>query len=94
MRKSIINSLFYGDISPWERNSVDTPERVQNSEKIDTEREHFKSTMTRDEYKRLIQLEDLYTRAASFEEEECFACGLKTGILLMMEVLAKETAQP
>ena len=46
MRESMIRELYYGNVSPWERRRVYSPERIALADKIDDIVQHFKNLLS------------------------------------------------
>ena len=68
MRESMIRELYYGNVSPWERRRVYSPERIALADKIDDIVQHFKNLLSPEEYKKFAEMQELEspTLAASF----------------------------
>ena len=94
MKKSFIEALYYGEIRPFEHEAVHSPERDAAQAKIREEIAGLKGRLPPESAERLDDLDELYTRFALFEQEDCFAYGLRFGILLMMDILLADKEQP
>ena len=85
MKKSLIEALYFGDISPFSRRRPSCPDQDAVYQKIETEREYLKSRLSADDAQRLENWEAMLAEGSTQESIECFACGLKIGILLLCE---------
>jgi len=79
---SFVKDLYYGRISPWERDRPKDPEYTNIGRKISKLQEHFKNTLPPEEMKKLEELEILHAQSSSIESYENFVCGFHMGILL------------
>jgi len=84
---SFMKSLYYGEISPWERGRPQDPEHKHTSRSIIDIQNHFKSILPPEQWERFKELEDLYAKSLSIENAEVFSYGLSMGILLMIDVI-------
>ena len=81
MRESMIRELYYGNVSPWERRRVYSPERIALADKIDDIVQHFKNLLSPEEYKKFEEMQDLQAQAGAIQEVELFEYAFCTGVL-------------
>lgn len=87
MKKPFMDALYYGEVRPFERSVEPCARRDAVETKIKEEKSYLKGQLSSESTERLEKLEELYTQSSAFEYTDCFACGLRFGILLMIEVL-------
>lgn len=83
---SILEDLYYGRISPWERPRIKSAERSELSRKIENEKRYFIQKMSLDDCQRFEELESLYSQSGGFEDVDAFSHGFKLGALLTCAV--------
>ena len=86
---SILNDLYYGRVSPWERRPVRSTESREINRKIENEKRYFVQKMSLDDCRRFQELENLYTQSSGIEQLDAFSCGFKLGTELMIAVFAE-----
>lgn len=82
----MLHELYFGNVSPWERERIRTPEYAALTKKIDDIAMHFKDLLSFEEYEKFEEMQDLRVQADIAEELELFEYAFCTGALLMMEV--------
>ena len=90
MKQEFIEDLYYGRYNPFERPRASTPARDAIEQQIETETHYFTTVMRDDDYRRFLDLSDLYTASASFEQMDAFASGLQLGARFMHAILAED----
>jgi len=90
MFNSILEQLFHGRINPFERKIPFTPERTETEQKIQRAKEYFRRELSTENYKRLDELETLYTESSDFENIYYFKHGFTLGALIMVEVFLEQ----
>jgi len=85
--KNILDDLYNGKISAWERRRIKTAEENAINRKIEDEKRYFLGKMSLDDVQRFQTLENLYTQAHEFSEVDVFHYGFKLGIMLMCAVV-------
>lgn len=88
--KNVLNDLYYGRVSAWERRPIRTDEEKAINSKIEAEKRYFIEKMSLDDCQRFQALENLYTQAHEFDEIDAFRYGLKLGVMLMSAVFMDE----
>jgi hypothetical protein len=87
MNNSILESMFNGEIKPFELKISRNPERCELETQIKREKNYFKETMTSEDYERLEVLEALYSQSCGGKNIEFFAHGYTTATQIMIEVI-------
>lgn len=90
MKKSILEMLYDGKITPWERKSKITDELNVLEQNIENEKQYFLDKLSPDDYKRLEKLLELCANAATYEEVYTYSDGFAHGALIMQEVMEKK----
>ena len=90
MKQDFLKDLYYGHYRPFERRPHKSPEHAAVDKQIDREREYFATRLSPDDYKRFLDLEDLFSRSSSFNNINIFAYGLRFGAKFMDAILAEE----
>jgi len=85
--KNILNDLYNGKISGWERRPTKTAEENATNCKIEDEKRYFVGKMSLDDVQRFQALENLYTQTHEFSEVDAFQYGFKLGVMLMCAVV-------
>lgn len=85
-----MEALYYGEIRPFEHETVHSPEYDAAEADIEEAKMYLKSRLSPENAERLDDLEDLYNHSSTFEKADCFAHGLRFGILLMIDVMTAE----
>lgn len=86
MRESTLKKLYFGKISPWERECLHDPEYTALSEKINDLVDRYKKLLPPEEYEKFEELQNLQGRAGCMVEADLFAYAFCTGVLLMIDV--------
>jgi len=84
---SFVKSLYYGEVSPWERDRPKDPEYKHIASKISGLQKYFQNTLPAEQLKKLEELEILHAQASSIESLDNFAYGLNMGILIMVDAI-------
>lgn len=90
MRESILDDLYYGRISPWERRRVRTHEFKEISSQIIAIEEHFRNLLPAEEFEKLEELQELRGQADAIESENLFGYAFSTGALMMIDIFDYE----
>ena len=90
MKKSFMEALYYGEIRPFEYETKHSPEYDAAEADIEEAKTYLKGRLSPEDAEHLDDLEDLYNHFSTFENVDCFAHGLRFGILLMMDVMTAE----
>jgi hypothetical protein len=85
--KSILCSLYNGDITPCERRNPNNEKYREIQQKIEDEERYFMAKMSLDDCQRFQALSDLYTKLSLVEEESLFSYAFMLGMLLMMDAI-------
>ena len=88
--KNILNDLYYGKLSGWERRPVRTVEFREINSKIESEKQYFVSKMSLDDCQRFQALENLYSQSHSLDEFDAYCAGVKFAVMLMSAVFMSE----
>lgn len=94
MKQDFITNLYYGRYLPYERKARPGPEHAAVEKQIEKERQYFSTRMSPDDYKRFLELEDLYSRSCEYDDVDTFAYGLRFGAMFMDAILAYEAEAP
>jgi hypothetical protein len=86
MMQSILEDLYYGRISPWERHPIQTHERCEINFKIAEEKRALIEKLSSEDIGCVQHLENLYTKSSEFEQIDAFSCGFKLGVELIVSV--------
>jgi len=82
-----MKDLYFGRIPMWEDSRPQNPEYIHATSRIGEINEHFRNTLSPEQWKQLNELESLYTQALSIEHMDAFSNGVCIGILLMIDTL-------
>ena len=82
---SVLNELYNGNINPYELIYPKDPEFCEINEKISDETLFWKSKLTKEEFNRLEDLQNLLMQSSSVELRETFKYGFKLGVMIMIE---------
>lgn len=85
MKKSILESLYNGDLLPFECPNSKVPELKEIQKKIESEEEYLKQKLSTDDCKRLEDLQDLICDSQNINETEIFSHGFAIGAFLMLD---------
>jgi len=84
---SFVKSLYYGEISPWERGRSKDPRHALITHKIIDIQKYLRSDLTPEQWAKFEELENLYAQSWGIENFEVFSYGLNMGVLLMIDVI-------
>ena len=84
--ESILQELYFGNVTPCERKRVRDPEYVEITKKIDNIVVHFEELLSPEEYAKLMEILELRAEASIFEEVQLFEHAFCLGVLLMIDV--------
>lgn len=90
MRKSMLQELYFGRISPWERKRVHTQEYHALTKKIDGIVVHFKNLLSSEEYAKFEEMQTLQAQADIIDDVNLFEYSFCLGAALMMDILSYE----
>ena len=90
MRESMLNDLYYGRISPWERPRVCTYKYKKISKKIIDIEEHFRNFLSPEEFAKFKELQGLRGQAEAIESANVFEHAFRTGALMIIDVFCYE----
>ncbi len=90
MKKSILHSVFEGDILPWEmKYQRKNPTDMETLEKLEAEYTYFEKSMTTEDRNRFDEYHSLFLTSIiqekEHEEYQSFLLGLWMGMDLVME---------
>ena len=86
----IIEDLYYGRISPYERSISTTPE-YQKLKTLSDRNEDLLRELLSDEQKELLEkLIETVTDISSISERDMFMAGFRLGVKLMIDVIKDE----
>ncbi len=88
--KSILHSLYNGDIIPWERRNPDSEKHREILRKIEDEERYFMAKMSLDDCARFQALSSLHmqlSQLSTAEENNLFSYAFTLGMLLTMDVM-------
>lgn len=86
MRESLVRELYYGNLSPWERKRVYSPEHTALTTKVDDIVEHFKSLLSPEEYKKFAEMQELQSQIDTDDAADLFEHAFCLGVLLMIDI--------
>jgi hypothetical protein len=84
---STLKDLFYGDIIPSEHIIPSHAEYQANNKKILDEMNRWQHSLSKEEFKKLESLYDLWSASSAMVEERSFMYGFRLGCLLIIEAL-------
>lgn len=90
--RNVLEELYHGRISPWERKATQSVERSAVNKKIEDEKRYFIEKMSLDDSQRFQAFENLYSQSNDFEQLDAFSHGFTLGALIMMDVMTKKEA--
>lgn len=85
--KSILRSLYNGDIIPWERRNPDSEKQREILRKLEDEEWYFMAKMSLDDCQRFQELSHLHMELSTVEEDNLFSYAFSLGMLLAMDVM-------
>ena len=83
MGRVFLDDLYYGRITPWERKKSRRTADAELSRRIEQEKAYFTCILSKEDYGRLEQLENLHVMQYEQEKLESFRQGLKLGAEFM-----------
>jgi hypothetical protein len=87
---SVLKNLFYGDNIPSEHIIPANAEYQSNNKKILEEMDRWQHNLSKEEFKKLESLYDLWSASSAMVEERSFMYGFRLGCLLIIEVYGSE----
>lgn len=90
MRESLLNNLYYGRISPWERPRLRTRDFKGISNQNVAIEQHFQDLLSPEEFKKFEELQGLRGQAEAIESANLFEYAFSTGALMMIDVFNYE----
>lgn len=88
--ESILKKIYYSNIRQDEINYTNSPEYQNFSNKIIEVMELLKKKVGDEDYKTIVKLIELHTESGAFESADAFACGVKYGALIILEILKEK----
>jgi hypothetical protein len=83
---SILEDLYFGHLPGWEVHAKITAEGKAVNKKIDAEKKYFSGVLSKEDCKRLVELDELYKLSNSFENKNSFIYAFRLGVMLMSAV--------
>ena len=90
MKESMLQELYYGNISPWERKRIRTHEYKTLTKKMESIVEYFKNLLSLEEYAKLAEMQEVQSKRSIMDELDLFEYAFRTGVLLMVDVFDYE----
>lgn len=90
MSKSLLQQLYDGEIYPSESIYLEGGTHTERQRKICEEVEHYKNTLSLEEWKRFEALDDLRLERSDAYFFANFMYGFQLGVKLMVEALASD----
>lgn len=88
--KSLLQSLFDGEISPEELILPKDPKYQSLNQKISDEKKYFENMLSEEDNQRFIELDDFFCHRCLMESEASFMYGFRLGAMLMVEVFMEK----
>jgi len=82
-----MEQLFFGDICPSEHIGNDSPEYQKVQSLLADAKAKFLQCLSEADREEFQKLEELQNRAAGIYSYECFVCGFKLAISLLIEAM-------
>ena len=82
----ILEDLYFGKISPWERLCPKNKEYTEVNQKISKIKDHFEETLSPEDTKRFEELQDLLCESGEIEDIALFESAFSMGALMMLDV--------
>ncbi len=86
MKESMIHDLYFGRISPWERERIHTQEYSELTKKFDDIVAHFKNLLSSEEYARFEEMENLRAQTDIIDDVTLFEYSFRLGALMMIDI--------
>ena len=86
MRESTLHDLYFGRISPWERERVHTREYRELTQKMVGIAAHFKNLLSAEEYARFEEMQNLRAQTDIINDVTLFEYAFRLGALMMIDV--------
>lgn len=86
MTKSMLHEFYFGNIRPWERRHIHTPEYRALAEKVDDVENYFENLLPPEEFKKFREMQDTQIQINAIDELELFEYAFCTGVLLMIDI--------
>ncbi len=86
MKESMIHELYFGRISPWERERIHTREYSELNKKIDDIVSHFKNLLSPEEYARFEEMQNLRAQTDIIDDVTLFEYSFRLGALMMIDI--------
>lgn len=84
--KSIIEGLYYGDLSAFSRKVTPNQQHTIDLQNLEKTRRYFEEKLSADDCERLKSLDTYYDRVCEFKATDSFGYGLRLGVMLMCEI--------
>jgi len=88
MNRNILEHLYYGEIYPAENIGVNSSEMQIVGEMLKDVKEKLLENLSGSELEYFKELDELQSKSAGIYGYECFTCGFKIAILIMVEALS------
>ena len=88
--RNILQDLYFGRLSGWERRPSRTAEFKAINRKIAAEKTYFTEQMSVDDCERFEALENLYTQSHQADEADAFCLGFRLGAMIIGAVFMDE----
>ena len=85
----ILQDLYAGRISGWNRTVQMTPEKTAVNNKIQAEKQYFSTLLSPDDLTRLENLESLYCESHGISDMDTYIHAFKLGVTLMSAVFSE-----
>ena len=82
----ILQDLYCGRISGWNRNIRMTPEKMAVNNKIQAEKQHLSTILSSDDFTHLDNLESLFCESHGLDDMDTYIHAFKLGALFMCAV--------
>lgn len=88
--KSILEQLYYGNISPWENISPQKPEYRMLWKKASEKEDYLAGKLPAEEDANFTEYQDIIRNAYCMEVYESFSYGFRLGMSLLWEVVSTD----
>ena len=86
----MLDALYYGRTSPWERLRERTHAFKEISNQIVAIEQHFRNLLSPEEFKKFEELQGLWGQAEAIESANVFEHAFRTGALMIIDVFCYE----
>ena len=88
--KSILEQLYYGNVSPWEKIFPKNPEFRPLLDKASEKEAYFAEKLNAEEEANFTEYQDIIQKANCMEVYESFSYGFRLGMSLLWEVVSTD----